>query len=81
MIMFRTSQTLVMQSLINLADNKFVKNDCIKDEARILLAFFTFRNLIRVDYLTSGTKKALNFLQHAFTQVSILQHFDPKRQI
>ena len=30
------------------------------------------------DYLTSAAKKIFNYLQHAFTQTSILKHFDPK---
>ena len=33
------------------------------------------------DYLTPAVKKAFNHLRHAFTQVLILQHFDPKRPI
>ena len=34
---------------------------------------------IGIGYLTISTKKAFNFLRHAFTQVLILQHFDLER--
>ena len=33
------------------------------------------------DYLISAAKKAFKHLRHAFTQVPILQHFDPKQYI
>ena len=51
-----------MQSLIDVVDNKFGKNNCSKDKARILSTFSAFIDLTEIGYLTSGTKKTFNFL-------------------
>ena len=70
-----------MQLLIDLANNEFGGGDCGKDEARILLASFSCKDLTGASYLFFSAKNVLNFLQHAFTQVLILQHFYSKWHI
>ena len=66
--MLKTSSKLIIQSLINLANDG---RNCDKDKARILLVFFASKDLTGVGNLIFAVKKAFNFLQHAFTQVPI----------
>ena len=65
--MLRLSLTSITQSLINLVDDDFGDGDYGEDEARILSASSVSKNATGVDYLTFGAKKAINFLQYAFT--------------
>ena len=64
-----------------MVDDEFGEADCGKDKVKILLAFSISKNQTKVGYLTFGAKKAFNFLWHAFTQMPIFQHFNPKRHI
>ena len=49
------------------------------NETKILLtSFISNKRLIGAGYLTFGTKMALSFLGHAFTQALLIQHFDLK---
>ena len=75
------SPTLVTQSLIDIADNGYGRNNCGKDKARILSKSSTSKDPIGAGYLISDVKKALNFLRQVFIQVFIPQHFNPKRHI
>ena len=70
-----------MQLLIDLADNKFGKNDCNKDKAKILSTFSAFNDPTKAGYLTSDPKKTFNLLWHAFIQGLIFYYFDPKQHI
>ena len=70
-----------MQLLIDVADNRFGRAVCGKDEARILLVSSIFKKSTKVKFLTFGTKKAFNLLRYAFIQVPIFQHFDLKWHI
>ena len=63
---------------MGVVNDEFGGGDYEKDKARILLAFFAFKKLIKASFLTSIAKKAFNFLQHIFTQAFIFQHFNPK---
>ena len=55
-----------MQSLIDLADDKFGGGNHGKDKVRILSVYFIFKNLTKANYLTSNTKNAFNFLRYLF---------------
>ena len=79
--MLKTSPTSVKQSLKDLEDNKFGKDDYVEDKARIPFVSFASKDPTGADYLTSGAKKAFNLLQHTFIQAPIFQHFDMERYI
>ena len=64
--MLRISPILVTQLLIDLADDKFGKDNCDEDKAWTLFASFASKNLTGVSYLISVAKKAFNLLQQIF---------------
>ena len=74
-----TSLLTILQLLINVADEDEISDS--GNETRILSTFFIFKKSTRVSYLISGTKKVFNHLWQTFIQVSIFQHFNPKRHI
>ena len=55
--MLRKSLTLVIQLLINMANDKFDRNNYGENEARILSASSASKDLTRAIYLTSNTKE------------------------
>ena len=69
--MLRKSPTSVTQLSIDLVNQEFGGNDCGENKAKILSAFFVFKDPTGVGYLTSNTKKTFNFLWHTFTQTFI----------
>ena len=66
---------------INVAEDAEVGGGGDADSEEDIVEKSLFKNLNKAGYLTFNAKKVFNHLLHAFTKVSILQHFNLERHI